>query len=136
MAVVTGKRGENELEVMTRAKELAAYTLNICKQEKHFPKRDRWILTQPIVREALDACTCIRRANAVNVCTREEYLYRHLQQEEGYAHLKALLMLIELTHETVGLEIHTVEVWTELAVKAEKKLFAWKKRDTERFKDL
>ena len=87
MAVVTGKRGENELEVMTRAKELAAYTLNICKQEKHFPKRDRWILTQPIVREALDACTCIRRANAVNVCTREEYLYRHLQQAGSTKHI-------------------------------------------------
>ena len=53
MAVPEGKRTESKLEVQTKARELANYTTTICSNEKIFPKRDRWILTNRIVNTVL-----------------------------------------------------------------------------------
>lgn len=70
MSVIKAKRKEGQLLVLSKARTLCAYTITICKNERHFPKRDRWILTQPIVTEALNIMTCLRRANAMRGNTR------------------------------------------------------------------
>jgi hypothetical protein len=82
LSVPLSKRKQGKLETLTRARELCAYTIQICKNEKNFPKRDRWLLTQPIVTETLSIMSCIRRANSVRVETREDYVYRRGQQIE------------------------------------------------------
>ena len=69
MSVIKAKRSEGKLQVLIQANNLCVYTVQICKNEKYFPKRDRWIMTQHIVHEALDVLCCIKRANAVNVAT-------------------------------------------------------------------
>lgn len=38
MSVVKSKRGEGQLLVITKANELATYTIKICSNEKNFPK--------------------------------------------------------------------------------------------------
>lgn len=53
MSVIKAKRQEGKLSVLVKAREMCVYTITICKNEKNFPKRNRWILTQPIVSEAL-----------------------------------------------------------------------------------
>ena len=85
LSVPLSKRKQGKLETLTRARELCAYTIQICKNEKNFPKRDRWLLTQPIVTETLSIMSCIRRANSVRVETREDYVYRRGQQIEAFA---------------------------------------------------
>lgn len=65
MSVIKAKRSEGKLQVLIQANNLCVYTVQICKNEKYFPKRDRWIMTQHIVHEALDVLCCIKRANAV-----------------------------------------------------------------------
>lgn len=45
MAVPEGKRTESKLAVQTKVIELAEYTITICSNEKNFPKRYRWCLT-------------------------------------------------------------------------------------------
>ena len=67
MSVIKAKRQDGQLVVLTKAREMCAYTVTVCKNEKNFPKRDRWIITQPIVTEALSVMSCIRRANSVRV---------------------------------------------------------------------
>ncbi len=54
MAVPEGKRTESKLAVQTKAIELAIYTVTICSNEKNFPKRYRWCLTNKIVDTALE----------------------------------------------------------------------------------
>ena len=54
MSVPEGKRTESKLEVQTKAKQLAVYTVGICGNEKYFPKRDRWIITNRIVSTVLE----------------------------------------------------------------------------------
>lgn len=65
MSVVESKREEGKLRAATKAKELAVYTIRICSNEKNFPKRYRWCLTNEIVRAALQINCCIEKANSV-----------------------------------------------------------------------
>ncbi len=134
MAVIKAKRKEGELEVLVKAKELCVYTLNICSGEKHFPKRDRWIITQKIANEATDTYTCIRKANAIRVTERCDYELRRTYQMEAYAHTDALLGLIEIAAAMDNVAIN-VEHWTGLADEVQKRLLGWRKSDRERYKD-
>lgn len=136
MSVIKAKRAPGKFEVLVKARNLCVYTLGICKNEKSFPKRNRWILTQPIVNEALAMLSCIRRANAVRVVRAEDYVYRRGQQAEAYARAEALLALIDLAYNVLGLEARRVEYWTGLVLEAEDKLKNWQKSDRERYGEL
>lgn len=48
MSVIASKRGETKLKVIDCAEKLANYTINIVSNEKHFPKRYRWIFASKI----------------------------------------------------------------------------------------
>ena len=134
MSVIKSKRKQGRLVVLTKAMEMTKYTVQICKNEKNFPKRDRWLLTQPIVREAVDILCCIRRANAVKVQPGhpEAAAYRRGQQMEAYAHAEAMLSLMEIAYVTLGIEHSRMEHWTGLVVETENLLQAWRKADQER----
>lgn len=136
MSVIKAKRKPGKFEILPKVREMCAYTITICKNEKNFPKRDRWILTQPIVNEALAVMTCIRRANAVRVVEPEDYTYRRSQQVEAFSHAEALLSLIDIAYTELGIESDRVEYWTGLVLEVEDKLKGWRKSDRERYKSV
>ena len=138
MAVPVGERDETTLQVLVSAKDLARHTIQKCKAEKLFPKRNRWILTQPIVTECLAANSCIRRANAtyVHPGNVEEYKYRHMQQVEAHAHLGALYELLDIAFCSLD-ELENDEsfdFWAGLIHTTDAQLKAWMRSDTERFR--
>ena len=65
MSVVASKRGEGKLLVLTKANELAVYTIRICSNERNFPKRYRWCITAKIVDSAMDISNYANMANSV-----------------------------------------------------------------------
>lgn len=134
MSVIKAKRTEGKLEVLTKANNLAAYTVQICKNEKYFPKRDRWIMTQHIVHEALDVLCCVKRANAVEVKTWEDYRYRRAQQVEAYSHAEALLTLLDVAYITLCIESERIEFWTGQIVSVENLIKKWRESDRKRYK--
>lgn len=136
MSVIKAKRSEGKLEILTQANNLAVYTVQICKNEKYFPKRDRWIMTQHIVREALDVLTCIKRANAVNVATWDDYRYRRAQQVEAYSHAEALLTLLDVAYLTLSIESARIEFWTGQIISTENLLKKWRESDRKRYKAI
>ena len=136
MSVKVADRQEGKFEILPKVCEMCAYTINICKNEKNFPKRDRWILTQKIVNEALDVMTCIRRANAVRVIEREDYTYRRSQQVEALSHAEALMSLIDIAYTTLHIEAERVQYWVRLVLDVEEKLKGWRKSDRERYRDI
>ena len=73
MSVPEGKRTESKLEVQTKSKELARYTTSICSNEKIFPKRDRWIITNRIATTALTIMEEVDTANSIYVSTKGDY---------------------------------------------------------------
>lgn len=136
MSVRKSDRSESKLEVLNKAKDLADYTIRICRNEKVFPKSCRWIMSQRIVNECLDAITCIRRANATYIAdgNKQSFEYRIMQQTQAHAHIDALLTLIDIAFNVYDIEGRRIEYWTGLAVETDDALKAWMKADKERFK--
>lgn len=135
MSVIKAKRKEGKLTVLIKARELCVYTVTICKNEKNFPKRDRWIMTQPIVNEAISIFACARRANAVKVETSEDYRYRRSQQIQAYSACEALLSLIAIAYDTLNIEDSRVEHWTGLVITVEDYLQRWTREDKKRWEE-
>lgn len=134
MSVIKAKRSEGKLEILTQANNLCVYTVQICKNEKYFPKRDRWIMTQHIVHEALDVLCCVKRANAVNVVTWDDYTYRRAQQVEAYSHAEALLTLLDVAYCTLCIEKERIEFWTGQIISVENLLKKRRESDRKRYK--
>ena len=98
------KRGQGKLEVLLKARSLAKYTLIIAKNEKIFPKRNRWLLTQPIVNTDLEIFTDIRKANDIKVKIDDDYKKRRGYQLDAHAKCEALLSLVELAYVTLHIK--------------------------------
>jgi hypothetical protein len=133
MSVVTGKRTQGKLRVLNDSAEVVRYTLSAVKNEKVFPKSYRWLLSQKIADEAVDSYACIRRANAVNVKNARDYEYRRDQQLRAYAHLEALLGLVDVAFNVLNIEVRRIEYWTELILKTENSLKNWGRSDKNRY---
>lgn len=139
MSVRVGQRREGNLQVLRLTRELAKYTLSICKNEKAFPKSYRWLLTQRIVNEAVDSLGCVKRANSIrNIDTVADYNYRFQQQKEAHAHIEALLSYMDLAYEVIKIDDKRMEYWTGLAVDADNKIQSWTqafKRDHKKYSE-
>jgi len=133
LSVIKAKRQEGQLVVLTKAREMCAYTVTICKNEKNFPKRDRWIITQPIVTEALSVMSCIRRANSVRVETQDDYTYRRSQQVQAIAHAEAMLTLMDVAYEALSIESDRIQHWTGLVLEVETLVQKWRRSDRTRY---
>jgi hypothetical protein len=137
MSVRKSERSQGKLQVLNLAKDLCVYTLTICRNEKVFPKSERWLITSKIAGEAVDTLSCIRRANAVlvgdGVNASVDYAYRRAQQIEAHAHINALLSLIDISFTINNIEASRIEYWTHLAVETDEKLKAWMRSDKDRF---
>ena len=138
MSVAKGDRNKTRerLEVTEVLKGLCTYTIQICKNEKNFPKRDRWILTQHIVKEAVKAYTHAKKANAVEVMSEDDYRIRRRHQIKCRLNLEALISLIEIAQLVLSVEEDRVENWAGYAVKAEQLLAAWRASDRKRYRQL
>ena len=116
MAVIAPFREANELDVLTKARQLAEYIFTICKNEKQFPRRDRWMLTADILHEAAHVLAHVRRANAVRVTTAEDYTQRRSEQVAALSSLDALMGYADLAYTVLHLSGDRAEYWTGLMV--------------------
>lgn len=136
MSVPKTKRGEGQLVVLTKAYELAEYSIKICKNEKHFPKSYRWCLTSKIVDSAVSIYTKIRQSNAIFVQNADDYAVRRRCQVEALALADSLLGLIDLSYRIFGIDSINVEHWSGLVAEVQRLLRKWRKSDEQRYKDL
>ena len=140
MSVRKCDRQKNPLEVLTLARNLAIHTIRLCKNDKLFPKAQRWILTQRIAHEAIESMTCIRRANATLLAAgptiEVDYAYRRAQQVEAHAHIGALLSLIDVAYELNDIDGDRIHYWVGLAKDTDDKLKSWMRSDKLRYLGL
>ena len=133
MAVVKSKRGENELDVITKSRELAVYTVKVCTNEKNFPKRYRWCVTNKIVESATEIHRNIRKANEVFVKDNSDYLLRKKYQNKALAEIGGLLGDMDIAFELYGVDDKRMFHWTGLVINVQVLLRNWKKSDDKRF---
>ena len=134
MAVIKSKRQENPLQVLGLALNLAVHTLTVCKNEKLFPKRDRWMLTAEIVHTAIGIYVRIRRANRVRVDEMEDYNRRMALQGEALELIDTMMGLIDIAAVFCHLPGNRQEYWTGLAQNLENKVRAWHRSDKARLR--
>ena len=136
MAVPEGKRTESKLEVQTKARELAKYTTEICSNEKIFPKRDRWMLTNRIVNTVLTIMEEVDTANDIYVSTKVDYDLRRASQTIALSYTARLLGLMQLAYEKYNIEDKRIKYWTQLVVDTRELIKKWRQSDAKRYRQF
>ena len=131
MSVVKSKRGQGKLLVYTRSNELAVYTIKICSNEKHFPKRYRLCITNKLVECALTINNCVSAANAIYIADGDEEAHkmRRNYQTKALAESYALLSMIDIAYRTFGIESDRIEFWTRLVKDVQGLIRNWRKSE-------
>lgn len=131
MSVVKSKRGIGKMLVVTRANELAVYTIRICSNEKNFPKRYRWCITNKIVEAAVSINNCIVAANSIYVANGDTYALelRKQYQTKALSETYALLSMIDIAYRIFGIESDRVEFWVKLVCEVQALLRSWRKSE-------
>jgi len=136
MSVVKSKRHDGLLAVITKANELAVYTIKICSNEKSFPKHYRWCITAKIVDAAIEINNNIVKANSVYVSMKPDYEERRKFQTIALSHTYSMLSMIDIAYRTFGIETDRVKYWTSLVVEVQGLLRNWRKSDADRYKNM
>ena len=136
MSVVKSKRGKSDLEVVTKAIALSSYTTHICTNEKNFPKRYRWCLTNKIVEFTIDICNYINMANSIFVSSEDDYQSRRQYQNKALASSYALLTMMDIAYSTFSIDDNRIDHWVGLTIEVQNLIRSWRKSDAERNKDL
>jgi len=141
MSVPKSKRKQSELDVLVEADTLATYTIKLCTNEKKFPKRYRWCITQQIVSAAVSVAKYTSMANAIVANTEDSFLLRQSYQQHATAEIDGLLTMMDISYRTFSSlrnQSDTQEInmshWSAQAHKVRSLLFSWKKSDKERYK--
>lgn len=135
MSVPKSKRSHSDLEVITKANDLAAYTIQICSNEKHFPKRYRWCITNKIVETAIEISKYALSANSIYVADGDKESLRMRKQFQIVAltDTYALLAMMDIAYRAFGIEGDRMSYWTGKVLEVQTLLRAWKKSDAERY---
>ena len=136
MSITTDNRTPTEpkFETGEAFKALCVYTIQVCKNEKNFPKRDRWLLTQEVVKAAVKAYGHVIEANAIEVRTMEDYKLRREHQIKARAKLKKLNAYIEVAMLALSLEASRNNAWQGYIGKCHDLLRNWRDSDRKRYK--
>lgn len=132
MSVVKSKQSVGKLAAVTKARELAEYTLRICANEKTFPKRYRWCLTAKIVESAMNINNGVNMANSVFIRDETDYMLRKQYQTRALAETYALLSMVDIAYRTYSLETARVEYWTRLIYDVQNLIRSWRKSEIEK----
>lgn len=141
MAVPKSQRAKTPLTVLTELDALISYTIQLCTDERRFPKRYRWCLTKDIIDSAIKAKADAARANSVYVSDRESAMLRRTYQQKAIANLAALGTLMDTAFKVFSGLRHldeekpkkhaNIATWTARYDKTKALMLAWKKSDTE-----
>lgn len=133
MAVPSYKREQGELAAITKAKELVAYTIQVCNNEKRFPKRSRWILANRIVDSAMTIMEQCDVANNIYVSLPCDYELRRNAQTMALATTSKMLGQVEVAYNMYGSTAVNAEHWTGLVYEVRELIKAWRQSDKERY---
>ncbi len=136
MSVVKSKREVGKLAAITKANELAMYTIRICSNEKHFPKRYRWCITNKIVESVLEINNLSNKANSVYVKDKDDYLLRKRFQTAALAETYSLLSMIDIGFRTFGIDSKKIKHWTGLVLEVQNLIRSWRRNDYRRYNNL
>ena len=136
MAVRVGERNQGDLTVIVKAKDHAAYTLDVTANEKNFPKRHRFSTANKLQEKAFEILECLVEANEFYPKTPEELNHRRLLQRKAMAGCRSMLTMIDVCSQRFGIKTTTIAYWTRQLWDIRNLTAAWLRKDETRFKSL
>ena len=133
MSVVESQRKDTVMPSITKSFELAKYTIHICSNEKVFPKRYRWCLTDIIVKSAIQISNYLVMANSIYVNSQDTYRLRLKYQNIAMALSKSLLSNMQLAKEVFGIDGDRMRYWTGLVYEVENLISTCRKNEAVRY---
>ena len=128
------ERTSGDYDILQKAKELAGYTIRITSNEKNFPKRYRFTVTEKIINKSLFIFDSLMMAYEIYPNDRIEFEKRILYEKEARAACRSLLTMMEVAANAFDIKAGTFEHWTEKAVDLRQHITGWIKSDVNRFK--
>ena len=134
MSVPESKRGHGKFEVLTKANELAVYTIRITKNQKVFKPEYRSAVTDDIVHTANDIYIKCWSANNIRVGEdAEKWKERKHLQESAIQDCNNLLALMDLAQKVFHLETRRIKYWGGKTVEVREYVRKWKEGDSKRY---
>ena len=127
MSVPKRKRAEGELKVLTKANDLMAYTIKVCSNEKNFPKRYRWCITNRIIDTTAEITDLIIHANSIYAETEEDVQRRIVLIKNAMELTYVLLNQLQLAYQLFRVQPERIEFWTGEIKELQRLLRGWKK---------
>lgn len=136
MSIPLSKRSPGEMVVVTKARILREYTIRICTNEKHFPKRYRWCITKNIVDNCNQVTDLILAANEVKVENLSDKSRRLERQKTALELTTVLLDNINVAYDVFHFKINTLDEWTRKISDIQNLLRAWIRSDSTRYMNI
>lgn len=127
MSVIKAKRGEQKLEVLTKARELAVYTIKITSNEKVFIKEFQEPITNDLIRTSKNIFMNLFEAN--NCSLKTEFELRQTLVRQAIRDCYNLLALMQIAKPIFHLSSKRLKYWANLTI--EVRNMARKLRDSD-----
>ena len=123
--------------MITVSGDLCDYTLQITSNEKHFPKRYRWNITNRILQITFDIDDHLIYANSVYVRPEDgSLLRRQTHQLEALELTNVLLRNIDRAYRRLGIDSDRIEFWTGQIKELQRLIRGWYRKDKERYESI
>lgn len=133
MSVPEGMRSKSKLEAVIRARELAAYTIQITSNTEKFPPEFRELLGKNYAEVAIKIFNSCWAANNVRVTNKAAWSKRKELQEEAVRGCVVLLADIDLGAEVYKIPARRVEHWSGMVMNTLSLIRAWRDADQKRY---
>lgn len=108
----------------------------MCGNEKVFPKRYRWCITNKLVDTLLEMGKDIKIANGIKVVDSNDYALRKSYQTRALAATYAIFNLMDVAYGIFEIEDSTIDYWTGSMLEVQTLLRNWRTADIERYKNI
>lgn len=133
MSVPVNQRGQGKLEVCTKARDLAVYTIQITKNKKVFSEEYQEAITDDIIRTAVSIHMLVWTANNILVDSSGDLEERIALQEQASRQCNVLLSLIDIAKPLFHLDTRRVMYWGQKVVDVRNLIRAWRASDIKRY---
>lgn len=136
MSVIKSKRSTSSAQFLDTARDLHIYTLKTCTNQKRFPKKYTFFITQDIVKTASNIHTLVKKGNSIfPSCVRDVEMRREYFVQAS-AELQSLISQIGVAYETFPIRDKTMTTWLGKIHEEIKLLKSVIKADEERYKNI
>ena len=119
-----------DLRVITKAKQLAKHTLIMTSNARRYPKKFRFSLVDKIQNKALEIYEMLFEANRTDI---KDYKRERLElQTKAITHCDELMYFIELSYELNIINSGSMEAWSKMVMDVKRMAIAWRSKDRNR----